>query len=166
MKHYIWLSVLLAAGVIKVAAAAEADKTDAPAAEAANAGEENKAEEAAAGEENKAEVEAAAPEEEADSNSEDKKSKKSKSKGKKARRARNRKKGRKGRKGGQKVNTPSASVLNAYMNRVQSGEMCSTAPESSMSVIASDQGACATGKCGLQAPEAAPEAASEANAAA
>ena len=169
MKHYIWLSVLLAVGVVgaddaavakeEVAAAPEADKAEEAAAPEAPAAEADKAEEAPAAEEVPTEDVAANSVEEnksdEDSPKKSKKSKKSKRKGSKSRRKGHKgHKGHKGRKGGHKVSAPSSSVLNAYMNRVQSGEMCGTAPEASMSATVSGQGGCATGNCGLPAPEA------------
>jgi len=172
MKHYIWLSLLLALGVVQaedkpeeakeeVAATAPeapaedaaAEKTEAPAEDAAaEKPEETPAEDAAA----------AAPAEEDDAApKKSKKSKKSKIKDKiknrrnrkKGSKSKSPKKGRKYSKGGHKANSPSASVMNAYMNRVQSGEMCSTAPAASMNAPVVDQGGCATGKCGLPTPE-------------
>ena len=153
MKHYIWLSLLLALGVVQAADdKAEENKEEVAAPEKAD---EAPAEEAATEKADEAPAEegaAPAAEEKTDESA----PKQLKRKGRKSR-TRSRRKGHKshkGHKGGHKAKTPSASVLNAYMNRVQSGEMCSTAPASSMSVTVSDQGACATGKCGL--PEAAP----------
>ena len=168
MKHYIWLSVLLAVGVVgaedgakaeekvaaaeeKVAAAPAADDEAASGAISGDAGEESNSER--------------------DTSKKSKKSKKSKRKGKKGKgkkgsRSRKNKNRRKGRKGGHKVSAPSSSVLNAYMNRVQSGEMCVTSPESSMSATVSGQGGCATATCGLPTPEAMDAPAPEAIAAA
>ena len=178
MKHYIWLSVLLAVGVVGAEDGAKAEEkvaaAEAPAAEA------DKTEEAPATDDEAASgaISADAGEEsnsEGDTSKESEKSKKSKRKGSKSRKNKNRRKGhkgrkgrkvRKGRKGGHKVSAPSSSVLNAYMNRVQSGEMCVTSPESSMSATVSGQGGCATATCGLPTPEAMDAPAPEAIAAA
>ena len=163
MKHYIWLSLLLALGVVQAADKTEEAPAEAPVVEEkAEAGAEKgggsttEAEEAPAEEktdEATTEDAAAAPADE-DAPKKSKKSKKSKGKGKKSRRNKHSKgKGKKGRKHhhrGSKAKAPSPSVMNAYMNRVQSGEMCGTAPTASMGA---DQGGCATGNCGLPMPE-------------
>ncbi len=170
MKHYIWLSVLLAMGVVQAADAAKAEEkveasTDAPAAEDntdAPAAEESAEAPAADDEAASGAISADAGEEsnsEGDSSKKSKKSKKSKRKGKKGKKGKKSRKSlknknhRKGHKGGSKVSAPSSSVLNAYMNRVQNGEMYSNASGTSMTATVSDQGGCATGKCGLAIAE-------------
>jgi hypothetical protein len=167
MKHYIWLSLLLALGVVQAEEAAEVaveNKAEAAPAEEDQSGGaakevavENKAE-AAPAEEDQSGGEAAGAPAEDQSGGEAKEEapaedaaapKKLKRKGKKGRKGRTARNRRKGHKGGHNASAPSASVLNAYMNRVQSGEMGSTAPESSISATVSNQGGCTTGKCGL-----------------
>ena len=172
MKHYIWLSLLLALGVVQAEDKPEEATTEAAPAEAAPAEEatatEAPAESAPAEEATVTEESASAGED----TSTEEKPKKSKRKDKKNRKSKSIKKGRKhqknkkikkkikgSKKGGRNVQTTSGSVLNAYMNRVQSGEMYSTGSASSMSTMTSDQGGCATGNCGLPAPEAAVESA-------
>lgn len=178
MKHYIWLSLLLALGVVQAE-----DKPEEAKEEVATTAPEAPAEDAAATEKTEAPADDASPEKTEETPAEDaaapaedtsteESPKKSKRKGKKNRKlkktikkgrkhiknSKNKKKGKGNKKGGRNVQTPSASVLNAYMNRVQSGEMYSAGP-ASMSAMPSDQGGCATGACGLPAPEATTEAA-------
>ncbi|MBM3631484.1 MAG: hypothetical protein FJX00_00625 [Alphaproteobacteria bacterium] len=170
MKHYIWLSLLLAFGVVQAEDKPEEAKEEV-AAPAEEQGGESKEEVAAPVEEQAGEAkeEAVLAEdaaalgaeqavEESSGTKKSKKSKKSKTKKirkrKKGSKSKSHKKGRKYSKGGHKAHSPSPSVMNAYMNRVQNGEMCSAAPAASMSVMPSDQGGCATGNCALPVPDA------------
>jgi hypothetical protein len=169
MKHYIWLSVLLALGVVQASDAAKAEeKTEAVAEPAAtestdaSSSEETVEASPSADDEAASGVSADSAEDntaQEDGSKKSKKSKKSKrkskkgKKGKKGKKIRKNKSHRKSYKGGSKVSAPSSSVLNAYMNRVQNGEMYSTTSGNSMTATMSDQGGCATGKCGLAIAE-------------